>query len=219
MHTRFRQLSEQLPMEAVDSAYDSDFATLNGSSNTELDLLSYSDGQLTIDMRANKTDGTYKSSNKRLDIFVNDQPVVEGAGWRNFFDSTQWVSNEFTIPAEPGDSIRVEWIGWDEFSDTDGLSGTLEATVPTVPKPAFEIVDCSIAASEVSTGSETAVTLSVTNTGDADGEASLILTAGGETIYDTTVQIATGETIEETIAVSFDTPGEYDLKPTIEPAN
>lgn len=80
------------------------------------------------------------------------------------------------------------------------------------PEPAFEVTATSINETVIDVNETVAVTVTIENTGDADGEFTARLTSDGFTLAKASVAVPQGETREVTIVDTFGQQGTYELR-------
>lgn len=100
--------------------------------------------------------------------------------------------------------------GGDSGSD-GGTGGTGGSGTSSAGDADFQVTSTSVNRTEIDVDEAVAVTATVENTGDADGEFTVRLTADGFTLTSETVAVPQGETREVTLVHVFSRHGTYDL--------
>jgi len=92
------------------------------------------------------------------------------------------------------------------------VNGVAAGTVSvTEPAPNLSVDGATLADADVATDAPVRVTATIANDGSAAGEATVALTAGGDTLDDATVPVAAGATESVELTGSFAEPGTYAL--------
>lgn len=103
-------------------------------------------------------------------------------------------------PTDPGEDTETESDGGDDDTPTDE------------PEPSsVEVTDASLGASEITAGESVDVFVTLDNSGEKDGTKTVRIRANGEVVATQEVTVGAGETVSETIAVTFDEAGTYDI--------
>ncbi|WP_436932806.1 PGF-pre-PGF domain-containing protein [Halosimplex halobium] len=156
--------------------------------------IQYIDVQLTNLNGSNISPGTFRFqvSQSRLDeLGVSSDEIVL---YR--FSDGQWETLNTTHVA--GDRYKAETPGFSMFA-----VGTEYASL--------DVTDVQLSATEVSVGDTVDVSVTIENTGNTEGTESIAVTSNGDEQGSTSVTLAAGESTTETIQVTFDSAGEYDI--------
>ena len=138
------------------------------------------------------------------------------------------VEDTETVEVEPGETEVVEFTytfedaGEYEVSVDGAAAGTVtvsEASTPPPspspdpdPEPDISVLDANIEPTTIATGENVTVTVTLENTGDADGDYEVTLNVDDARVDSTTESVSAGETTELSFVHTFEEAGEYEVR-------
>lgn len=137
-----------------------------------------------------------------------------GASFTGSFCIPYTLANEpASAPIDTSDGeLVVTEPGTYTFSYRDGSQ---DITVEPAPEPSFSHDGCSIADSTITEGGSTTVTATVSNTGNADGDATVAVSVAGSQVGQETQTVPAGDTRDYSFTVQINTTGDIPISTSL----
>jgi len=194
------------------------FVTVDGETHEVTQELLVGEAEFSIDEQSLETDEVQVDENAVVTATVSNTGDAPGEKQLAIADSETTLTNE-TMELEPDEEETVELSVPMTESGTYSLSLNEESVgeLSVIEPASLSVTERSAADTEIEMGESTMVEVEVENTGDEEGEKTLIVEADGEELGTETVATAGSETITESIDVALEEEGAYELAVNGEP--